>query len=254
MSRRDPAPSGHGGGALTIVGTGYRMAGQLTAEARAAIAGADRLFYLVTDAATGAFLAALNPRARSLHTCYREGEPGRRAAGRMVARLLAALRRGHEVCAAFAGHPAVYLAPAHAALRRARRAGFPATMLPGVSCEDCLYADLGIDPGATGRVLFEATDFLLRRRRPDPATLLVLLQAGAVGVVPYRSGTGADRRGLALLAQRLREHYPAGHAVLLYEAGTLPPFEARVARVALADLEAAPVSVVTTLVLPPLAA
>jgi hypothetical protein len=36
--------------------------------------------------------------------------------------------------------------------------GFDAVMLPGISAEDCLFADLGIDPGMIGCQSFEATD------------------------------------------------------------------------------------------------
>jgi len=35
-------------------------------------------------------------------------------------------------------------------------------MLPAISSEDCLYADLGVDPATTGNASYDATDFLLR--------------------------------------------------------------------------------------------
>jgi hypothetical protein len=34
-------------------------------------------------------------------------------------------------------------------------------MLPAVSAEDCLFADLGVDPGAAGCQSHEAADFLI---------------------------------------------------------------------------------------------
>jgi hypothetical protein len=37
-------------------------------------------------------------------------------------------------------------------------------MLPGISAEDCLFADLGIDPGIYGCQSYEATDFLANGR------------------------------------------------------------------------------------------
>lgn len=241
-----------GGGRLTVVGTGYLVAGQVTPEAAAEMAAADRLLYLVSDPATAAWLRQLNPAARSLHDCYRPGEDGRSASERMVERILAPLARGLTVCAAFYGHPAVFLLPSHEALRRARRGGFAARMLPAVSAEDCLFADLGVDPGAAGRALFEATDFLLRRRLFDPTSALVLLQVGAIGLAEYREGVEPNRRGLGLLAEVLGRHYPRGHRGILYQAPQLPLFDPTVRAVALDDLAAAPLTVFTTLYVPPL--
>jgi len=39
-------------------------------------------------------------------------------------------------------------------------------MLPGISAEECLFADRGIDPAQTGACSFEATDFLVHHRQP----------------------------------------------------------------------------------------
>jgi Tetrapyrrole (Corrin/Porphyrin) Methylases len=241
-----------GGGRLTVVGTGYLVAGQVTPEAAAAMAAAQRLFYLVSDPATAAWLRQLNPAARSLHDCYRPGADGRAACERMVERILAPLARGLAVCAAFYGHPAVFLHPSHEALRRARERGFAARMLPAVSAEDCLFADLGVDPGVAGRSLFEATDFLLRRRVFDPRSALVLLQVGAIGLTEYREGVEPNRHGLGLLAAALGRHYPRGHRAILYQAPQLPLFDPMARSVALDDLAAAPLTVFSTLYVPPL--
>src|SRR5437773_2103233 len=77
------------------------------------------------------------------------GKPRRETYAEMVEELLAPVRAGHNVCAAFYGHPGVFVNPGHEAIRRARAEGFPARMLPAVSALDCLVADLGIDPAAT---------------------------------------------------------------------------------------------------------
>jgi len=34
-------------------------------------------------------------------------------------------------------------------------------MLPGISAEDCLFADIGVDPGIYGCQSFEATDLFV---------------------------------------------------------------------------------------------
>jgi uncharacterized protein YabN with tetrapyrrole methylase and pyrophosphatase domain len=238
-------------GALTVVGTGYRVAGHVTPQVRSHLVGADRLFYLVADAATAHWMEGLNPGARSLHDCYREGVDGPTACGAMVDRILAAVRDGHEVCAAFYGHPAIFVPPGLAALAAARAEGFDARMLPAISALDCLYADLGFDPGARGCQVYEATDYVLRRRHADPHTPVILLQAGAVGVRTYRTALDADPWRVALLAEVLAHRYPVDHPVTVYELAALPFAAPRVDVLPLARLAATPLNVYSTLFVPP---
>lgn len=238
---------------LTLVGTGYGVAGQVTPEARSAIEAADRLLFLATDPATAAWLRSLRPEAVSLHDCYRPGERGVDASLAMVERILAPLAAGHTVCAAFSGHPSIAMHTAHEAARRARERGAPVRILAGISFEDCLVADLGVDPGKTGRALYEATDFLVRPRPVDTGAALVLLQVGALGEDVYRTGTAPCRERLALLQEALERHYPGEHEVVLYETAQLPVAEPSVVRLPLRDLAAGPVRVTSTLYVPPLA-
>jgi hypothetical protein len=101
--------------------------------------------------------------------------------------------------------------PAHEAIRRARQEGHDAVMLPGVSAEDCLVADLGFDPGARGCQSFEATDFLVRHRRFDPASVLLLWQIGGIGVSDFRASTFWN----PLLARVLAGMYGDAHEVVV---------------------------------------
>jgi len=240
-------------GCLTVVGTGYNVAGQVTPEARACIHAADRCFYLMSDPVTSTWLKTLNPRAESLHDCYRVGEPGLEGCERMVERILAAVRQGSETCAAFYGHPAIYVPPGLESVRRARQEGFPARLLPAISFEDCLFADLGIDPGVSGRVMYEATDFLVRPRTFDPTAALVLLQVGAIGLVDFALSDVPNRNGLRVLGEMLARHYPSTHQVAVYRTAQLPIFDPSIDWIALADVHKAPLSVVSTLYVPPLA-
>jgi len=237
---------------LTVVGTGYRVAGQVTAQSLACITVAERLFYLVSDPATSAWLKSVNATARSLHDCYRVGEPGIEACERMVERILAAVREGHLTCAAFYGHPAIHVAPGLESVRRARREGFPARLLPAISFEDCLFADLGVDPAVSGRLMYDSTDFLVRPRTFDPTAALVLLQVGAIGLSSFALGDEPNRAGVRVLAEVLARHYPATHRVALYRTSQLPMFDPAVDWVPLTELHDAPLSVTSTLFVPPL--
>ena len=91
------------------------------------------------------------------------------------------VRAGKRVCGVFYGHPGVFAWSPHKVIEVARAEGFQAHMEPGISAEDCLYADLGIDPGRFGCQHFEASQLLFYERRIDPTAYLVLWQVGLVG-------------------------------------------------------------------------
>jgi precorrin-6B methylase 1 len=237
-------------GSLTVVGTGIALREQVTPEAAAAIERADDVLYLVVQPLTAQWIERANPRSRSLDGLYAPGKPRRETYAEIVDELLAPVRAGREVCAAFYGHPGVFVRPGHEAVRRARAEGHRARMLPAVSALDCLVADLGIDPAATGLLSYEATDFLVHRRRADPAALLVLWQIGVVGELGVT--TEPRRESLALLAERLAEAYPRDHEVILYEASPYPLVaDPVVLRLPLEGLPETRVPLLSTLVVPP---
>jgi precorrin-2 methylase len=234
---------------LTVVGTGIQLGTHLTPEARSAIERADVLLYLAAEPAAMQWLEQLNPRARSLHRHYADGVDRLQTYDAMVEEILDELRSGANVCAAFYGHPGVFVTPSHEAIRRAREEGHAARMLPGISALDCLFADLGVDPAAVGCLCFEATDFLVRRRRPDPAAALVLLQVGALGI--RDASTQPEPRAIAILVEALSETYPAHFEVVLYEASPYPVARPRVERARLGELASYRLTPVTTLYVPP---
>ena len=168
-------------GSLTIVGTGYRVAGQMTLEAVACMEQSQKLFYLVGEPVMELWIQERNPTAEALDDCYARGRPREKSYKEMVNRMLGPVRRGLDVVGAFYGHPGVFADPTHTAIRIARREGYRAVMLPAVSAEDCLFAELGVDPADRGCQSYEATDFLNRRPRFDPSCALILWQIGVIG-------------------------------------------------------------------------
>ena len=236
-------------GSLTIVGTGIRVGVQFTPEARAAVLRADRVLHLGAEPLMRHWLSTLRPDATSLHSFYAPGKERTETYREMVEAILAPVRGGHDVCAAFYGHPGVFVSPSHEAIRQARAAGYDATMLPAISAEDCLFAELGIDPGRTGCQSYEATNFLLTNRPIDAAAVLILWQVGVLGEWGHARKT--DERRLGLLVDRLLEVYPAEHKAILYEASTYPVGNAIAARTPLGRLAQAVVTAGTTLVVPP---
>jgi len=167
----------------------------------------------------------------------------------MADRILAAVREGREVCAAFYGHPGVFVDPSHDAVTRARAEGFEARMLPGISAEDCLFADLGIDPAEFGCQAFEATSFLFYRREWDPAASLILWQVGVVGDHTLKRREPAPE-AVAALRDKLLARYPPQHQVAIYEAATSPFVDSRNEWMPLEDLGEAVFSGISTLFVP----
>lgn len=237
-------------GALTVVGTGIRIGAQLTPESRAAIDAADELLYVNAEPLGDRWLASLHPRARSLASLYREGVPREQVYEAIVEAILAPVRAGSRVCAAFYGHPGVFVRPSHEAVARARAEGYGARMLPAVSAEDALFADLGVDPALHGCASFDATAFLARPRPVDTTAALVLWQAAAV-LEPNAVAAGSHGGNLDVLAARLLELYPAGHEVVLYEASPFPAADALVERLPLGALAEARPTPQATLYVPP---
>jgi hypothetical protein len=123
-------------------------------------------------------------------------------------------------------------------------------MLPGVSSEDCLFADLGVDPAVGGCQSYEATDFLLNGPRIDPSTQLILWQIGTLGDGTYQSQK-YDTSAMPLLVQRLAQFYPLSHPVTVYEAPMLPGTEPMIAHIPLYYLTQFPITAAMTLYLPP---
>lgn len=240
-------------GALACVGLGMMLGAHLLPRARRHLEQADVVFVAASDAVVELWVQGLRPDARSLQPYYAEGKSRRDTYREMVDALLSEVRAGRRVCAAFYGHPGVFAKVAHRAIAEVRGEGHDADMEPAVSAADCLYADMGLDPGHVGCQHYEASQFLLYRRRIDPSALLVLWQVGHVGDRDCtRFATGPAYR--ALLVERLREDYPPRHEVIVYEAATLPIAQPRIERLPLSDLPAADLKMHSTLVVPPASA
>jgi precorrin-6B methylase 1 len=206
---------------LLLVGTGIEGASHTTLAAQRAIEQASKVLFAVADSWTVAWLRALRPDAESFAYGSDPGTPRREIYREMVERILRELRAGHRVCAVFYGNPALLTRPAHAALKQARDAGFVARMLPGVSSLDCLFADLGFDPGEHGCQMYEATEFIARERTIDVQTPLLLWQVAVVGNASrFDALPGGNPSARKLLCERLLARYPASQLVLLYQASS----------------------------------
>lgn len=236
---------------LAVVGTGIRTVGHLTVEAISYIKTSDKVLYVVSDPVAEALIHELNADgAESLYPFYAPGKPRIQTYHEMVGRTMELLREGKRVCMAAYGHPGVFAFPTHESVRQARAAGFRARMLPGISAEDCLFADLGVDPAMNGCQSFEATDFLLNGRILDPTGNVVLWQIGVLGDTTYKAAA-YDMKGMPELLAKLYRYYDPAHPVAVYEAPLFPGVEPVIRWIPLHQLPWSGVSAVSTLYVPP---
>ena len=237
-------------GSLSCVGLGMTLGSHLTPLARSHIEQADVVFAALSDHVVELWLQRMHPDVRSLQPYYQDGKSRKRTYREWVAVMMAELRAGKRVCGVFYGHPGIFAWSPHKVIEQARAEGYEAHMEPGISAEDCLYADLGIDPGRYGCQHFEASQLLFYERRIDPAGYLVLWQVGLTGDRSLgRRSTGPAYR--QLLVDLLSRDYPLDHETIIYRGATLPIEQPRVRRVALRDLPHVPLSAEEMVVLPP---
>ncbi len=119
---------------LVIVGTGMRAALDITIESRTCIERASKVLYLVADSRTAAWIEQLNPSAESLVHFYELGKPRFEIYEAIINEILDWLKKSSDLCVAFYGHPGFYAFAGHEAIKRAKRDGFRARMLAGISC------------------------------------------------------------------------------------------------------------------------
>lgn len=237
-------------GSLVCVGTGMTLGAHISPIARSYITQADVIFSLMSTGITERWVQEMHEDVRSLQPYYQAGKNRNITYNEMVNAILAEVRKGKKVTAVFYGHPGVFACVGHKAIKQAKKEKFPAHMEAGISAEDCLYADLAIDPGKTGCIHYETSQFMFYLRNIDPAAYLVLWQVGIAGDKSLEKfSTGKAYR--QILVDLLLGTYPAEHQVILYQAKVLPIDTLRADYIAICDLVDAELFMHTTLVIPP---
>lgn len=235
---------------LTIVGSGIKFLSQLTQEAIVYIKKSDRILYLVNDPALIVWIKNQNPNSESLHDLYFKFEKRIDSYNAITKYIIDSMEECNHLCVVVYGHPTIFSKPALDAVLFARQANINAKALPAVSAEDCLFADLLIDPGSVGCQSFEATDFLIRSRKFDSNSHLVLWQPDVIGVECH--ATESNQIGLQLLCEHLSKFYPINHEIVIYTAAQYPGMLPIINCVTLKDLANEKLSQLSTLYVKPL--
>ena len=241
-------------GSIACVGLGMTLGSHLTPLARSHIEQSDVVFAALSDGIAELWLQEMHPDVRSLQPYYGDGKSKSRMITyrEWVEVMMAEVRAGKKVCAVFYGHPGIFAWSPHEVIKVARREGYEANMEPGISAEDCLYADLGIDPGRKGCQHYEASQLLFSETPINPGAHLVLWQVCLVGDGSLkRFATGPEYR--QVLVDVLAADYPLDHGIIIYRAATLPIHKPRIRHAVLQDLPALEIGGEDTIVLPPAA-
>ena len=237
-------------GSLVNVGLGMTLGAHITPLSRNFIEQADVVFVAASNQLVEEWVKTMNEEVISLQPLYAEGKSRKQTYAEMNELIMTEVRAGKKVVGAFYGHPGVFALTPHETIRMARAEGFKAHMEPGISAEDCLYADLGIDPGTCGIAHYEANNFMFNETSFDATAYLVLWQISLAGDRSLKVfETEANAR--QLLVDLLLETYPEDHQVIIYECAVLPIETPLVEYHKLADLSQARLSMKSTLVIPP---
>lgn len=235
-------------GSLTIVGTGITISGQMTLYSESIIKNADIVLAVVMDSAL-TNLQKLNANVVCMKHYYEKGTPRLVTYDKMKQHMVDEAVAGKKVVAAFYGHPGVFVNASHEAVKELKEMGISAEMLPGISAEDCLIADLGLDPAHYGCQSYEATKFLFRQYTIDPYMMQIIWQIGVIAEFSYVEDRD-EHPGMAVLQEALLKYYPKDHEVIVYEAATIPVASPRIERVPLCELATVVPKVISTLVIP----
>ena len=221
-------------------------------ESRQAIEQADKVLYLVSDPISEIWIKKTNPNSESLGDCYAQGKHRMDIYKGITEYTLKYVREGLNVCEVYYGHPGIFVMPSHQSIRQARAEGSNARMLPGISAEDCLFADLGIDPSTHGCQSFEATNFVLRKPRFDTSSYLILWQIALIGDFTHNP-RNVNKSGLGILVDFLEKYYDSNHQIFVYEAAQLAICRPIIQRVPLSKLATTDVHISqsSTLYIPP---
>lgn len=236
---------------LVVVGSGIKFFSHLTIEAKAHIEQADKVLYLVNEPAIKKWIQKANPQSESLENFYKNHDLRLETYTAISNFILSQLNHDRYVCVVLYGHPTVFAKPALDAVIKAKQKGIFAKVLPGISAEACLFADLLIDPGSCGCLSLEATDLLIHRKKIDNSCHLIIWQISVIGAL-HCPNIYDVTKGAKLLLKYLKSYYSLDHQVTLYSAAQYPGFEPEIKQFPLFQLPAIQPSRIATLYIPPI--
>jgi tetrapyrrole methylase family protein/MazG family protein len=237
-------------GSLIVVGCGIKSLAHLSTEAISAIKQADIVLYSVNEPILINWIKSNNTNTQSLDDSIDTNRARKDNYETITSNILSYVKQGNHVCVVFYGHPTVFASSALMAAKKARENDLTATILPAISAEDCLFADLLIDPGSHGCQSYETTDMIIRKRTLDPSNHVILWQAGMVGSFNHHTKKNLAPY-LTILENYLLNFYSPQQSITAYEASLYPHLAPRIEPFLLKDMTTIALSPITSLYIPP---
>jgi uncharacterized protein YabN with tetrapyrrole methylase and pyrophosphatase domain len=238
---------------IYIVGLGLRI-DHLTGETDQALRESSHVYYVSHIPGIRQLLLDRCSHITDLAaSCYAEGQSTYSAYRDMAATVInAALSLSEPVAFALYGHPLVLAQPSQLILTLATQLSLPTKVLPAISAMDCLFADLGVDPGSRGLQMHEATELLIYQRPILPDMATIIWQVGSLETALYTVRRSRPER-LTRLKDFLLRFFPPDHDVFSVASAVEPNTSPDIRRFRITELaEYAPAfHYGTTLYIPP---
>ncbi|HBD7411738.1 TPA: uroporphyrinogen III methylase [Legionella pneumophila] len=234
---------------LSLIGCGIKIIAHLSKEAESHINKAEIVLFLVNEPVMEEWIGVHARKVKNLSGLY-FSQKNRESSYRLITKeILHALECYEFVCVVFYGHPTVFALPGLEAIKKAKENGVETKIIPAISAEDCLFADLEIDPGECGCYSVEATDLLVYQRHPDTSSHLLVWQVGMLGNLGHEAHLKTD--AIELFVEYLLKFYSENHVAVIYEASIYPGLDCIVKKFMLKELRDQRISKIAILYIPP---
>lgn len=211
---------------IYIIGTGMRGRQQMTKEAERAIEASERFYSIHMSKLYEEYINQMDVEQYDLRGHYSEGKDRVDTYEEVAETVLEAAEEVNEpVTLALYGHPMVFVSPSRKVINRAEERGLVVEVRPGISSMDCLYTDLGFDPGQSGVQMFEATDMLLREWELNPEVPAMIWQIGAVESSIHHTSVEDKPERYSRVREYLQQFYPDDHTVISAQTPIYPTTE-----------------------------
>lgn len=235
---------------LVISGCGIKAISHFSREFEASIKHADIVLSLVNEPIVKEWIDKNSKKHVLLNDIYFDDEDRGVIYKNISDRIVSYLEQYDYVCTAFYGHPTVYCAPGLAAIAKLDKIGVDTEILPGISAQDSMFADLRVDPGEGGCFSVDATDLVKYERIFDTRSNVIVWQISMLGNKGVKQK--CNQKSLFVLQSYLERFYSKKQSVYLYEASIYPNMKSHIRKLTLAELGSSQVSTITSLYIPPI--
>jgi uncharacterized protein YabN with tetrapyrrole methylase and pyrophosphatase domain len=236
---------------FALVGTGIKTVSHMTAEAQSLISNADKVYFLLNEPVAQDYITELaTGEVESLDKIYFSYQDRADAYKAISSEIIQAVDIYQNTCFVIYGHPCFYAKSGLDAIKKIElKKGVRVIVAPGISSEDCLYADLRIDPAVNGCMKLDATAILFRGKKILPDLDVIIFQIGMLGNkgLPTKE---VDRDLMGELKDVLVKYYDNDKKLILYEASLYPNIKPSIKYIVLSDLASHDFSPLTTLYIP----